>query len=67
MTENSRRLSKDSIETLSRMLRLDLTAVDAEALLERVNSGLEDLNRADEICPDRHEPAVTFTHDRVTE
>ena len=49
------------------MLRLDLTAVDAEALLERVNSGLEDLNRADEICPDRHEPAVTFTHDRVTE
>ena len=65
MPENYRRLSMDSLETQARMLSLDLSAVDVEALLERVKSGLEDLDRADEIDPDKHEPAVTFTPDRV--
>ncbi len=42
------------------VLGLDLSEVDADALLERVKSGLEDLDRSEEICPGDYEPAVTF-------
>ena len=42
------------------MLGLELSVVDTDALLDRVKSGLEDLDRSDEICPRNYEPAVTF-------
>ena len=61
MPGNTRRLTMDSLETQARMLGLDLSAVDADALLDRVKSGLEDLDRADELHPVGHEPAVTFS------
>ena len=60
MPESYRALTGDSLEIQARMLGLDLTAVDAQALLERVKSGLKDLDRADEIHSGRHEPSVTF-------
>jgi hypothetical protein len=42
------------------MLGLDMSAVDAGALLDRVKSGLDDVDKADELCPGHHEPAVIF-------
>ena len=50
----------------ARVLGLDLSAVDADALLDRVKSGLEDLDKSEEICPGDHEPAVTFSAGRHT-
>jgi len=67
LPESSRNLPNDFLVRQARVLGLDLSAVDADALLERVKSGLEDLDRSDEICPERHEPAVTFNAGRETQ
>lgn len=60
MSESSRELPKSFIETQASVLGLDLSVVDADALLERVKSGLEDLDKSDEIAPGDHEPVVIF-------
>lgn len=64
MTESTRTLPKDFVVTQAQVLGLDLSVVDSDALLERVRSGLDDLDRSDEICPGAHEPAVTFSAGR---
>ncbi len=51
----------------AQVLGLDLSVVDADALLERVRSSLEDLDRSEEICPGSREPAVTFSAGRDTQ
>ncbi len=60
MLDSSRDLSEDFLATQARVLRLDLSVVDSDALLERTKSGLEDLDRSDEIGSVDCEPAVTF-------
>ena len=60
MPKTARTLPKQFLEMQAGMLGLDLSVVDTDALLERVNSGLDDLDRSDEIAPGDHEPAVTF-------
>lgn len=66
MSESSRKLPKEFLAVQARVLGLDLSAVDADALLDRVKSGLEDLDKSEEICPGEHEPAVTFSAGRDT-
>ena len=66
MPESSRTLPKSYIETQARMLGLDLSVIDADALLERFRSGLKDLDGADEICPSSYEPAVIFDSGSAT-
>jgi hypothetical protein len=46
------------------VLGLDLSVVDAGALLDRVTSGLDDIDRLHELCPRSYEPAVKFEHGR---
>ena len=60
MPPSSRELPSRFVDVQASVLGLDLSVVDTEALLERVRSGLEDLDMSDEICPGDHEPAVTF-------
>ena len=60
MSTSSRTLPDHFLEMQAIVLGLDLSVVDTSALLERLKSGLEDLDRSDEICPGDHEPAVTF-------
>ena len=61
MPEEPRALTKESVEIQAGMLRLDLSAVDAVALLDRVGSGLEGIDRADELSPGNYEPAISFS------
>jgi hypothetical protein len=60
MPESSRSWTAESLQTQARILGLDMSAVDAGALLDRVKSGLDDVDKADELCPGHHEPAVIF-------
>ena len=60
MAESSRTLTQEWLQTQANMLGLDLSVVDADALLERVTSGLDDIDRLDELCPHIYEPTVTF-------
>ena len=60
MAESSRILTQEWLQTQASVLGLDLSAVDAGALLERVTSGLDDIDRVDELCPHIFEPAVIF-------
>ena len=66
MPTSSRTLPKHFLEIQASMLGLELYVVDTDALLDRVKSGLEDLDRSDEICPRDYEPAVTFKAGRDT-
>ena len=61
MPTSSRTLPKQFIDMQASVLGLDLSVVDTQALFERVKSGLEDLDRSDELCPGYYEPAVTFS------
>ena len=61
MPTSSRTLPENFLEIQASVLGLDLSVVDADALLDRVKSGLEDLDRSDEICPGDHEPTVIFS------
>ena len=67
MPQSSRKLSSDFLEMQASVLGLDLSVVDADALLERLTSGLDDLDRSDELCPGDHEPAVIFSAGQDTQ
>ncbi len=60
MAESSRILTQEWLQTQANVLGLDLSVVDAGALLERVTSGIDDIDRLDELCPHTYEPAVVF-------
>ena len=64
MSETSRSLTKVFLKTQASLLGIDLSVIDADALLERVASGLADLDRSDEILTGDDEPAVTFNAGR---
>jgi hypothetical protein len=60
MAESSRNLTSEWLQMQASVVGLDLSVVDADALLDRVTSGLDDLERLDELRPDSYEPAVKF-------
>ena len=60
MAESSRILTQEWLQTQADVLGLDLSVVDTCTLLERVTSGLDDIDRVDELCPHIYEPAVIF-------
>ena len=60
-------MTKETLDVQARMLGLDLSVVDADGLLERVRAGLEDVDRLNELCPGKHEPAVTFDTSRSSQ
>ena len=60
MAESSRTLTHEWLQTQADVLELDLSVVDADALLERVISGLDDIDRIGELRAHTYEPAVIF-------
>jgi hypothetical protein len=60
MADPSRNLTSEWLQMQANLLGLDLSVVDADALLERVTSGLVDIDRLHELCPHSYEPSVTF-------
>ena len=67
MPTSSRTLPMQFLDMQAKVLGLDLSVVDTDALLDRVKSGLEDLDRSDEIATGDHEPAVTFNAGQDTQ
>ena len=64
MADSSRKLTPEWLQMQASVLGLDLSVVDAGALLDRVTSGLDDIDRLNELCPHSYEPAVKFEHGR---
>ena len=60
MSNTSRTINRQALETQARTLGIDLASTDLDALAERVASGLDDIDRLDELQPGKSEPAVGF-------
>ena len=60
MSNTSRTINRQALETQARTLGIDLALTDLDALVERVASGLDDIDRLDELAPGKREPAVGF-------